>query len=804
MNKQMTGVGSPQRKSISPRPVFASIYLIDSSGKCNKKWLVQESRVSIGSHRDCSIQLLSEEVEAVHAVLSFGRHHILLKSFGDDVKVDGRLVREWLFDHACDIQVASHILRVVPQRESSKRPAETNSAVTDSEKDANPESPVQTNASETDLAAIKQLMESLILPLRQGLDDVKLQIGQTTPTEPTSADERIPADEQAPNRLLDEIDRRIRSILQEQDGHLAAAFTEFQNNLRVHEAERPNPTALPNLESIQTFAQKVEGGFAELRSELETIQRTQQQLLDSETINGRFAALEAHSQSVEQSLREIQSELASHSLKSVEQSEPIADISQQHDFLKLQNDLAELRNYSQQASSDLYDELIKLRKQIEAQSEVDSLARQNRTEHTAIPADLPPDEIVDHTSSYRDHAIPSQTYGQSHSQVVHHNHEFDEDVHGVSPEQNEFTESSNSHVSFAQDTKQPSTRNAVSARDIYARFNEDLTDTSEDTSASYDGYRAAPTYQTDTNEVVESETEYGKETFEAGVSSQEPESASIATYDTYSPEKGSLVEDTELSDQERLVDFRHGQNSYDDESEAITNESPDCEVDPYRSFREKVVDEALSDELEPNTALNGPGTMPVNSQNTIEAFRANEKTGAETLEEEDSIESYMEQLLRRVRGDTSIINPDKPIQPADEAKRKEANERHKALRETLHADTEKVPVLMPTAEQEPFRARQIAAEKLPDMSAMRELANTTTRSAINQSERKRMVSTIYSKLIVSIVGFLSMYFLYSLNGFQVNFALFGIVASLIVGCIWGWECIMEWVRLRKENNAQSD
>ncbi len=796
MNKPMTGVGSPLRKTPTPRPVFATIFLLDPSGKCNKKWLVQDSRVSIGSHRDCSIQLLSDEIEAVHAVLNFGRHHILLKAFGDDVMVDNRLVREWLFDQACDIQIASHTLRIVPQRDTSKQTASVKTSGSDSVSDKVEDTPSQPATAGSDLAAIQQLMETLILPLRQGLDDVKQQIGQTPASEPANTEARVPADEQAPNRLLDEIDRRIRSILQEQDGHLTAALSEFQNNLRVQDEEKQVQDRIPTLESIQTFAQKVEGGFAELRRELESIQKTQQQLLDAETINRRFAALEAHSESVEQSLREIQHELIMHSSNTIP---PLAavpvDTPERNEYQKLQRDLTELRSYSQQASSDLYDELIKLRKQIEARSYSDSMdtLRQGK-ELTQPQASLPTNPAVDYSS--QDYNVPSYlpTGTQSHAQ----NDFSEQESEDIRPQYEEtpVPHSEDATAELSHQAEPRVGRNPVSAQDIYARFKQEFLQDPVDPEPSH---AAASTFGAEFETADEDKSPLpirASQPFAPDAFDSQP---------IESPYPSKAIEETALNEHDRMVDFRdeHGyENEHEDEVVASA-EIPSSEVDRYSSFRNATADETLSDEDESTESPKGHGTTPVNSHNTIDAIHAGVTTHGQHGEEEDSIESYMEQLLRRVRGDTSIINPSKSTESTNEAKRQETDERRQILHESLQTDTDKVPSLLPseTAEWEPFRARQIAPDKLPDITAMRELANSSTRSAINHSQRKRMVSTIYSKLIVSIVGFLSMFFLYSLNGMQVNIAMFGTVASLIVGCIWGWESISEWMKLRTGNKT---
>ncbi len=75
------------------------------------------------------------------------------------------------------------------------------------------------------------------------------------------------------------------------------------------------------------------------------------------------------------------------------------------------------------------------------------------------------------------------------------------------------------------------------------------------------------------------------------------------------------------------------------------------------------------------------------------------------------------------------------------------------------------------------------------MAAMRELANTTARGAIQKSERRKLATQGFFKLSVAGMGLAGALFLMMVNGFRPNMALVGTLAGLGIAGLWGWESI---------------
>jgi len=98
--------------------------------------------------------------------------------------------------------------------------------------------------------------------------------------------------------------------------------------------------------------------------------------------------------------------------------------------------------------------------------------------------------------------------------------------------------------------------------------------------------------------------------------------------------------------------------------------------------------------------------------------------------DEESIESYMERLMKRVRGDEGAPNAADPL-PAAAA----------PLNAPVVAESAASPPSMgegqqPAAEPAEFSPRRTAPEQVANMSAMRDLANSAARSAIDRHVRK--------------------------------------------------------------------
>jgi hypothetical protein len=114
---------------------------------------------------------------------------------------------------------------------------------------------------------------------------------------------------------------------------------------------------------------------------------------------------------------------------------------------------------------------------------------------------------------------------------------------------------------------------------------------------------------------------------------------------------------------------------------------------------------------------------------------------------DEALEAYMSNLMRRMRGDSPNPGPT----PA-------AMSRATALTPGLLASdvVEEAPAPEPQEPAEPFELESIKrAPRRPlnlDLSAMREIANVTARTAIAEHRQRRQVESIISKVIISAMG----------------------------------------------------
>ena len=164
--------------------------------------------------------------------------------------------------------------------------------------------------------------------------------------------------------------------------------------------------------------------------------------------------------------------------------------------------------------------------------------------------------------------------------------------------------------------------------------------------------------------------------------------------------------------------------------------------------------------------------------------------------EEESIEDYMKRLMARMRGGSveeeskasaasassnSAVTPSKPQTETTNAAGKialpaAATERSNASTTSPFNPEEYVP-------------KALAPEKTRNMAAMRELANTSARSAIQVSARRRYGTAIAMKLAIALIGLGVGATLVMINGLNVNIGLIATIASFMVALIWGFDAI---------------
>jgi hypothetical protein len=160
----------------------------------------------------------------------------------------------------------------------------------------------------------------------------------------------------------------------------------------------------------------------------------------------------------------------------------------------------------------------------------------------------------------------------------------------------------------------------------------------------------------------------------------------------------------------------------------------------------------------------------------------------EIEEEEESIDTYMSRLMSRLRTGGSA---------ADGAKKAVSEPVESA---PMEATTPSSPAFSPTSQAAPPTPRQrreplamlpraVAPEKLVDLSALRELANLSAENALGRHARRKLVHSIYSKLLVAVVALMSGLALLSLwSSFgQGAITFYAGIVALLAAAFWGVE-----------------
>ena len=178
--------------------------------------------------------------------------------------------------------------------------------------------------------------------------------------------------------------------------------------------------------------------------------------------------------------------------------------------------------------------------------------------------------------------------------------------------------------------------------------------------------------------------------------------------------------------------------------------------------------------------------------------------------EDDSVEEYMRKLLARMRGvpedevelpksvaGAAAHRPTTSAAPAAAAHPRAHIERPLPAQETeSEAPVTTSPATQPVSAEvtEPFdpekyMPRALAPERSKSLAAMRELANSSARTAIHRSTRKRHVSSILLKSVIAVVGLVVGMVLVAINGVNMNIGLFATIAAFLVAAVWGYDSI---------------
>ncbi|MDZ4852934.1 MAG: FHA domain-containing protein [Pirellulaceae bacterium] len=174
---------------------------------------------------------------------------------------------------------------------------------------------------------------------------------------------------------------------------------------------------------------------------------------------------------------------------------------------------------------------------------------------------------------------------------------------------------------------------------------------------------------------------------------------------------------------------------------------------------------------------------------------------------EESIEDYMARLLQRVKWtpDSEVLTSG----PATASSKSRETTPAPVSSTTIPTTTENSSSITPEngldsssgdqyAEHQPgeFTRRKAAPENSKNLAALRTLANDTARQAIQNSSRKKIELVFLGKLSVSALGIGGALLLLVLNGFHANVTMIGMIASFVVGMLWGYEAVTQFSLLK--------
>lgn len=192
------------------------------------------------------------------------------------------------------------------------------------------------------------------------------------------------------------------------------------------------------------------------------------------------------------------------------------------------------------------------------------------------------------------------------------------------------------------------------------------------------------------------------------------------------------------------------------------------------------------------------------AENSAENSAESTIDNAAEMDDADSIEEYMRKLLARMRGvPEEEIAPqpvNKPIEknvhsyasPTAASTGSGRSDPSAADQPTSNYNSRTVASGLDVTEPfdpEKYMPRALAPERSNSLAAMRELANSSARTAIHKSTRQRHVSSIALKSVIACVGLVVGMVLLAINGLSLNIGLVATVASFLVAIIWGYDSI---------------
>ncbi len=810
-----------QSRSVGIDAAIGQIDLIGESGDIVKSWSIRSPRCTIGSGLDCSIQLVSPGIASLHATLIFGKKHTLLRSTGPTL-ISNRHVREWLIDHSTEIVVGQTRLLIHPSMgvlatvvhaerliDHAARlckeltpliPEPTNAVVQISQvqqpnTSENPvESPIDLSSPLTALSKLDSI-ERLLHSLQASLDRMQSSTGTDTKNANESIVESV-------SQGMDEFGKRLFSTLNDQLNHQTGAQQSLISNLADRLTDRFGAID----DQLSRFSEATSQQANSLK-ELIAQASSEQELIEA-----RFQEVISHRNDLIEAVQVLRSEIA------IAFQTP-TNTTLQAAFATESQSIAEY--YVSENDSDAAPPMVtdaQLADSLErAQIQIHELNHQLRTLETE--RDSAQQRVASLSESWQSMQAASQlqTGEQHHYEVAQYAEPQQQELqyeeaqrtepqHCEEPqyEEAQYEEAQYGEPQVAADptdeTPFEDSRSDKPCSEIGQLpdwFKQDEPETTSDDSL------AQSSSQVDSSTLIDSEPHFanladsGLDRYsEDGYESEqvEPTDPSKDKLDSISERLQRMLLDADqrrgpASSLRQLVRDPSKENLHEEPSPPplSENQSSIVELDG-ESPSENAIDNSLYDSEEQLEQNANEDAESKNRQGTIE---------------EDSIEQYMQRLLNRVRGggenelaaapSTALTSPalatsigTLPDLPRSSVAASMGWDSSDA--EPLHAAQKKG--------EELFVPRPQFLEQRNDLAALRELANTNARRAISRSDIRRTNSAFYVKLGITALAVSSAAALFMFNGFELNAPFAGMVSSIIVSILWGYDCINHIKRLK--------
>lgn len=203
------------------------------------------------------------------------------------------------------------------------------------------------------------------------------------------------------------------------------------------------------------------------------------------------------------------------------------------------------------------------------------------------------------------------------------------------------------------------------------------------------------------------------------------------------------------------------------------------EIEPQKEVKETLTDfpeDSDSDVMKSGVKSHPPELSPPSDEGSGEGS------------EDESIEEYMQRLLNRVRTGPGAV----PSAPAPKVAPNTSVPKSQTIVPDQVSEVEPVAVAKrpnPLAASGPRPPAKPINEAKSDIQALRELANSNARRAINRSEIKRKSSNGVVKIAITVIGLLSAGVFFFFDFMDANIRYVGVGVSLIISAVWGFDTL---------------